>query len=85
MTANKRKHECAACGETFMNITAHMSHYMQMHDQGYKPRRERRMRKVSCWSCAKEMPVPDFAADQWWRCECGFELTLNWGSGQLRG
>lgn len=81
---SKAKHECAVCGETFAKIFDHMSHYMKNHDEGYKPRGERRFRKVSCWGCGTgEMAVPNFDAGEWWRCECGYELPRNWVNGQL--
>jgi hypothetical protein len=74
MTANQLKYECAACGEMFAKTYEHMSHYMEKHDEGYMPRGQRRLRKVACRSCVKEMPVPDLDAGEWWRCECGYEL-----------
>ena len=77
------KHECAVCGEMFAKTYDHMSHYMEKHDEGYKSRSERRMRKISCWSCANEMSIPNLSAGEWWHCDCGFELPRNWVNGQL--
>ena len=77
------KHECYVCGEMFVKINDKLDHYMEKHDEGYKPRGQRRLRKVSCWSCVKEMEVPNLSAGEWWHCECGFELPRNWVNGQL--
>ena len=67
-----------------MKINDKLDHYMKNHDEGYKPRGQRRYRKVSCWRCGTgEMTVPNFEAGEWWRCDCGFELPRNWVNGQL--
>lgn len=67
----KHMHDCSTCGQLFKTAREHMLHVM-VHDRGYVPREQMRLRKVSCWRCAKEMPVPE--GDNPYSCECGFVL-----------
>lgn len=65
------KHECIDCGMKFKRLTDKLIHWSSQHDRGYLERHERRLRNVSCWRCATEMPVGE---DGQFRCECGFVL-----------
>ena len=78
MTA--RPHECGTCGRLFKSARDHMLHVME-HDRGFVPRGERRRRKVSCWACASEMPVPE--GDDPYKCECGFVLPPKLNEGEV--
>jgi hypothetical protein len=68
----KHKYECSRCGKKLMTSLDSMLHASE-HVKGYVPRSEAHRRPVSCWRCAKEMPVPaDGSSD--YTCECGFVL-----------
>lgn len=73
----KKKHDCAYCNELFDTTTEHMDHVMRVHSPSFRPKGQRLLRQVSCWSCAKDMPRGLL------ECECGFVLPSNWVNGQL--
>lgn len=82
MRKDKTKYECAYCGERFVKMLDHMSHVIERHDTGFRERKDRLRRSVSCWQCR----IVDvyMNAEGWFKCEqCGWELPRNWVDGQL--
>lgn len=76
------KYECAHCGERFLKMSDHMTHVVQSHDTTIKDRQTRLRRSISCWRCGTSDIYPS-GADNWFYCECGWELPRNWVNGQL--
>ena len=79
---DKTKYECAHCGERFIKMFDHMSHVIEQHDTGYKEREDRLRRPISCWHCGTKDVYPS-GEDNWFYCDCGWELPRNWVNGQL--
>jgi predicted nucleic acid-binding Zn-ribbon protein len=82
MSKSKEKHSCAHCGQRFAKISEHMTHVLQAHDTGQRGRGQRLGRSISCWRCGTVDLYPS-GEDNWYYCECGWELPRNWVDGQL--
>jgi transcription elongation factor Elf1 len=81
---DKTKYECAYCGERFIKMHDHMSHVIEQHDTGYRERKDRLQRPITCWGCAKAEVTKGDGPDGWFICQaCGYELPRNWVNGQL--
>jgi hypothetical protein len=62
----------------------HMSHVIEQHDTGYRERKDRLQRPITCWGCAKAEVTKGDGPDGWFICQaCGYELPRNWVNGQL--
>jgi hypothetical protein len=81
-TKDHTKYECAYCGARFVKMSEHMGHVISEHDTGFKPHGSRLSRPISCWACGTKDVVPS-GEDNWFRCDCGWELPKNWVNGQL--
>jgi hypothetical protein len=81
---DKTKYECAYCGERFIKMHDHMSHVLEQHDKGYRERKDRLQRPISCWGCQNSEVKKGDGPDGWFLCHvCGWELPRNWVNGQL--
>ena len=63
---SRRQYDCLHCGALFPSVTAHMSHVIEAHDTGWKPREERLRRTWTCWACGATVPGTVHT------CPCGF-------------
>lgn len=79
---DKTKYECGYCGQRFVKMFDHMDHVISVHDTGYKEQSERLRRPISCWHCGTRDVYPS-GEDDWFYCDCGWELPRNWVNGQL--